>query len=1229
MATYLQGVTDYIPDYQPFQPDLNFYSNVLQTKQTQYDSNWKSLNNLYADLHNADLTHDQNIKKKDDLLKQIDFNLKRVTGLDLSLQQNVDQATQVFRPFYEDKYLMKDMAWTKNYSSTVSRALNLKNSQDEKMRAQYWDTGIKDMQYRKEEFKDSTLEETLNMGNVSYTPYVNSMEKYLKLAKETGLSIDIKDVDESGLYFVREKNGKALLSPLQNLFMSAYANDPALQAVYATQSYVKRKDYAEQHATKFNGNKVEAEKEYLKEQYKFLQNYTSKKNIEAKENVDVNKNKTTSTEKDKANNEANPFTESYFESLNKALAIDETVADHTDKLDKDINGGNSSTVATSGVNGDPNVLDLNDMELARLRVDGGTASILAEQDILGAADIYAYKDYVYEKSANPVGLENLRQQNALARIDYTHKLKEDEIKLKAGYDLEKIRIANGVANGTITYDKNGNIQENDGSAHPITLGPTSGQFSDEINVLAQNAKDYNDKVSSMTGTYIGNTLLRLKLLADTGEITSKEAWDAVSWLDPNSKDAKSRYGTKDGKQLVYKLWNQYENNNDKFILNFTKSNQVIKLKKFMDGWASKNTGHSIATAYHSDKSALNVQKYAIYRDQAKVVTEHNETKISKNLISAMDQTDLKRLKPETKQQIVNLYIKKIKSGAKVDEDDFAKFVDKNLNYEIKGYSPTGNKTYDKQFESLIGKQKTKEYNEYMRSETLKWHDKDFWKSAEGKKLAASGYTANNFQEYLDKQSNKFVSQNMNDAEFKKLLAKDVWKYNKAIKDRHEVDTRDSGLFQSGSSKVQEELKFAKQELTKLNHTLNTDNRNIYGPNKSNLKADIAAKQRVIKSLESRLGNQKGKEDNDYKKKLKKSPYEYTAEELAKAKIQYIKNMDTLNVGHRELYQEIPDYRETFSKRTGTDMNDLFDTLSDAYLQTVNETGPEGLRSYAGYVRTKGGRYSLGTNQFTAKDVYLNNPGWGGFNDFQQGMADINRIRFNQNSDKYAVTYGGVTKTAATDNPLDAAEMKAMLRELQMSAGSKSKTRFKIARSSVAMEDPNLRALIIIPPQDVLKKYIKDKDGAVDWNRIKKITSNGISFIAPKSEWTNDFVLENELTPTEMIINASGQMKYQHGNGAGGFTIAKVKNVPGVDYSISYTGKMINDDGTVSIKSDYLPFQKSGNKIDDSQESVFNLIQAIDEENLAKFRHFQETGNQKAIDNVHKYYKQPDWSGFKY
>ena len=65
MATYIQGVTDYIPQYQPFQPDYNFYSNVLQTKQTQYDTNWKALNKMYGQYYHADLTRKDSVEKKE------------------------------------------------------------------------------------------------------------------------------------------------------------------------------------------------------------------------------------------------------------------------------------------------------------------------------------------------------------------------------------------------------------------------------------------------------------------------------------------------------------------------------------------------------------------------------------------------------------------------------------------------------------------------------------------------------------------------------------------------------------------------------------------------------------------------------------------------------------------------------------------------------------------------------------------------------------------------------------------------------------------------------------------------------------------------------------------------------------------------------------------------------------------------------------------------------------
>ena len=208
MATYLQGVTDYIPEYQPFQPDLNFYSNVLQTKQTQYDTNWKALNKMYGQYYNADLTRDENVSKKDNYLKQIEFNLQRVSQLDLSLEQNVNQATQVFKPFYEDKGLVKDMAWTKNFMNQVGRAEGLKGSNVVAEREQYWNDGVLAMNYKRDEFKEASSEDALSFENVSYTPYVNTVAKAQEVAKAAGLSVESVDFSKDDKVIVYDDNNE-------------------------------------------------------------------------------------------------------------------------------------------------------------------------------------------------------------------------------------------------------------------------------------------------------------------------------------------------------------------------------------------------------------------------------------------------------------------------------------------------------------------------------------------------------------------------------------------------------------------------------------------------------------------------------------------------------------------------------------------------------------------------------------------------------------------------------------------------------------------------------------------------------------------------------------------------------------------------------------------------------------------------------------------------------------
>ena len=49
--------------------------------------------------------------------------------------------------------------------------------------------------------------------------------------------------------------------------------------------------------------------------------------------------------------------------------------------------------------------------------------------------------------------------------------------------------------------------------------------------------------------------------------------------------------------------------------------------------------------------------------------------------------------------------------------------------------------------------------------------------------------------------------------------------------------------------------------------------------------------------------------------------------------------------------------------------------------------------------------------------------------------------------------------------------------------------------------------------------MEDGKKVPDWTTIAEINNNGINFIAPKNQWTNNFFLENESSPTEQILNA--------------------------------------------------------------------------------------------------------------
>ena len=199
MPRYPQGVTSFIPAYQAYQPDFTMMGKMLSIRQNQYDQNWKQLNNVYGSLLYADTTHEQSQEVKDQLKNEIDFNLKRVSGLDLSLEQNVAAAQQVFQPFYENTSLMYDMAATKNISSARAKGDSYKNSVDPKYSELYWNEGMDEINYRIQEFKETPYDQIQSSGlaQVNYTPNFNIAKEAMALAKDFG---DVKVPSSDGKY---------------------------------------------------------------------------------------------------------------------------------------------------------------------------------------------------------------------------------------------------------------------------------------------------------------------------------------------------------------------------------------------------------------------------------------------------------------------------------------------------------------------------------------------------------------------------------------------------------------------------------------------------------------------------------------------------------------------------------------------------------------------------------------------------------------------------------------------------------------------------------------------------------------------------------------------------------------------------------------------------------------------------------------------------------------------
>ena len=438
MATYIQGLTDYIPQIQPFQPDYNFLANVLQTRQSKYDTNYNQLSSVYTSLLNSPMMRDSDIKRKDEFFKTIDRDIKKVSGMDLSLQQNVDVAMKVFEPFYNDKNLVNDMVKTKQYQEGLAAHERYKNCIDTtKCGGEAWADGLAEIQYKGAEFRNTTDEEALGFSMPSYTPYYNWKKDAMKMVKE--LDYNVKQDSITGEWIVHNQNGELVKGGLYNVFQQAYGEDARVSANYNTKAYVTRKNTVAATAGQY-GSEEAAERIYINDMInnagsRVKKLYNEFNNISEQMSEKIK----TQTEKQKTTG----LTPDAVDTLQELFQKKETIDKTTQSLENTHNAIHNNA-------------ESDELSVLRSRADNAAAFELKQADLMDLASTMSLKGKERTVTANPYGVQRaasdlaLRNQMKMAAVN--HMYNKDKISDELRAKLTYWDHTNGITSGALAND---------------------------------------------------------------------------------------------------------------------------------------------------------------------------------------------------------------------------------------------------------------------------------------------------------------------------------------------------------------------------------------------------------------------------------------------------------------------------------------------------------------------------------------------------------------------------------------------------------------------------------------------------------------------------------------------------------------------------------------------------------------------------------------------------------
>ena len=240
MSSYLKSDPSQVADFNGTEYNFEMFSTGITERQNKYDINKEKINNYYNSLLNSELSRTDNQELRDQYVQGIQDKIKQLASVDLSINANVAEASKIFTPFLEDKYIRSDMYMTASAKKAHAEAQKLKTSTNkDKNEGEYWSGGEELIDYELEFFKNANRENTLNSKPIQYTPAVDVNALLLDKAEEYKFNVS-KDMtatvtadgftsSPNGEYIITTVNGDLVTKDCASSFFQMLNQDPAYQ----------------------------------------------------------------------------------------------------------------------------------------------------------------------------------------------------------------------------------------------------------------------------------------------------------------------------------------------------------------------------------------------------------------------------------------------------------------------------------------------------------------------------------------------------------------------------------------------------------------------------------------------------------------------------------------------------------------------------------------------------------------------------------------------------------------------------------------------------------------------------------------------------------------------------------------------------------------------------------------------------------------------------------------